>query len=50
MVDKDSNLNFWRGNWTKKGPLRQLVQGPLTQEASQWEVKDIMWDSGWDWD
>ena len=45
MVGRDSNLNFWQGNWTKRRPLSQLIQGPLTQEASQWEVKDIMLDS-----
>ena len=34
MVGRDSNLNFWQGNWTKRRPLGQLIQGPLTQEAS----------------
>jgi len=49
MVGRDSNLSFWLGNWTKKGPIRHLIQGPLTQEASQCEVKDVMLDTGWDW-
>ena len=29
--------------------LRELIHGPITQEASLLEVKDIMLDTGWDW-
>lgn len=29
-VGKDSTLSFWWGNWTPKGPLRQLIQGLLS--------------------
>ena len=32
-----------------KGPLRQLIQGPLTQEANLLEIKDVLTDTGWDW-
>ena len=49
-VDRDSKLSFWYGNWTKMGPLRHLIQGPLTREASKWEVKDLMIDDGRDLD
>lgn len=31
-----------------KGPLRQLIQGPLTQEATHLEIKDLLTDKGWD--
>ena len=41
MIGRDSKLNFWYSNRTKKGPLQQLIQGPLTQEASMLEVKDV---------
>ena len=41
MIGRDSKLNFWYSNWTKKGPLRRLIQGPLTQVASMLEVKDV---------
>ena len=34
MIGRDSNLSFWLGNWTSKGPLRHLIHGPLTQEAT----------------
>ena len=33
-VGRESNLRFWSGNWIKKGPLQQQIQGSLTQEAS----------------
>lgn len=49
LVGRDSNLNFWCGNWTNKGLVSHLIQGPLTQEATHWKVKDVMLDSGQDW-
>ena len=30
MIGRDSNLSFWLGNWTSKGPLRHLIHGPLS--------------------
>ena len=50
MVGKDSSLNGWHSNWTQKGSLRQLIQGPITQEASLLEIKDFMLDTGWAWE
>ena len=29
--------------------LRELIHDPITQQASLFEVKDIMLDMGWDW-
>ena len=49
MVGRDSMLSFWHGKWMKQGPLRHLIQGPLTRGASNWAIKDIMVDSGIDW-
>ncbi|KAK9991109.1 hypothetical protein SO802_026094 [Lithocarpus litseifolius] len=49
MISKDSNVSFWRGNWLSKGPLRNLIQRPLTQGATHLEVKDVLTDTGWDW-
>ena len=49
MISRDSNLSFWRGNWLRKGPLQNLIQGPLTQGAAYLEVKDVLTDTGWDW-
>ena len=48
-VGKDSKISFWYGNWTKQGSIRQLIQGPLAQEASMLEIKDVIQDSGWNW-
>ena len=49
IVGRDSNLSFWQGNWTKRGPIRKLIQGPLTQEAAHCEVKDVLVNTSWDW-
>ncbi|XP_050242423.1 uncharacterized protein LOC126691393 [Quercus robur] len=48
-VGRDSNLSFWWDNWTGKGPLRCMIQGPLTQGANQWKVCDLLADFSWDW-
>ena len=50
VVGKDCNLKVWYSNWIDKGPFRQLIQGLLTQEANQLEIKDFILDSNWDWD
>ena len=49
MISRDSNVSFWRGNWLNKRLLWNLIQGPLSQGASQLEVKDVLTDTGWDW-
>ena len=50
MVGRDSRLSVWYSSWTQKGPLRQLIQGPFTQEVGLLEIRDFMLDTGWDWD
>ena len=50
LVTKNSTLNIWDNNWTNGGPLRKLIQGPISQEANRLEIKDIMLDVGWDWE
>ena len=50
LVTKNSNLNIWHNNWTNGGPLRKLIQGPISQETNALEVKDFMLDVGWDWE
>ena len=49
MISRDGNVSFWRGNLLSKGPLQNLIQGPLTQGATHLEVKDVLTDTGWDW-
>ena len=41
-VGRDSKVSFWWENWTGKGTLRCMIQGPLTQGADQWKVGDIL--------
>ena len=32
-----------------KGPLQNLIHGPLTQDATHLEIKDVLTKTGWDW-
>lgn len=48
LVGRDNDQSFWYENWIKGGPIRQRIQGPLTREVEQLEVKDVLLDSGWD--
>ena len=48
-IGRDSNLRFWWDNWTGKGPLRCMIQGPLTQGVDRWKVCEILSDFSWDW-
>lgn len=50
LVGKDNGLSVWHSNWTNGGTLRELRKGPITQEASLLEVKDIVLDMSWDWE
>ena len=34
MIGRDSTLNFCFDSWIAQGPLRHLIQGLLTQEAT----------------
>ena len=49
MVGRESNLKVWHSNWTSKGSLRNMIQGPLTWEANQLEIREFLVDTGWDW-
>ena len=48
-IGRDSNLSLWNDNWTKMGSLRQAIQGPLTPEAMDLRVRDVVFVGGWDW-
>ena len=49
MIGRDSTLNFWLDSWMVQGPLHHLIQGPLTREAIQLKVRDVLTDVGWQW-
>ena len=48
-IGRESNLSLWNDSWTKMGPLRQAIQGPLTREAMDLRVRDVVSVGGWDW-
>ena len=47
-IGRDSKVSFWWENWTGKGALRCMIQGPLTQGVDQWKVGDILSNLCWD--
>ena len=49
-VGRESKLSFWFDRWSDQGPLRKVMQGPLTREEHQLEVQEVVSDSGWRWD
>ena len=46
---RNSNLSLWHDNWATYGPLRALIQDPLTTEEDCVKVKDVFGPQGWDW-
>ena len=48
-IRRESNLSLWNNSWTKMGPLRQAIQGPLSREAMDLRVRDVVSVGGWDW-
>ena len=50
VIGRESNLSFWYDNWSHKGPLRHLIQGPLPFGVAEWKVKDLAAIGGWNWD
>ena len=49
VIGNDSNLRFWMDNWSPQGPIRDLVQGPLTREEGNMKVKEVILANGWNW-
>ena len=45
---RESNLNFWFDSWLKFGALRQIIQGPISNEVMKLKVKDVVSANGWD--
>ena len=39
---RDSNLNNWFDSWSSLGPLREMVQGPLSMEEANLKIKDVI--------
>ena len=49
VVGSNSNLKFWFDHWTSEGPVRQMIQGPLSLADHQLRIRDIFKDGVWDW-
>ena len=49
VMGRDSDLSFWHDNWCSVGPIRSLVQGPLSIEEENLKVKEVFSADGWDW-
>ena len=46
----ESKMDFWYDNWSKFGPLRSIIHGPLSQESSILKIKDVAdYTSRWNW-
>ena len=50
VIGRESILSFWYDNWSYKGLLRHLIQGPLPLRVADWKVKDVAAIGGWNWD
>ena len=45
----ESYLNFQSDCWSNIGPIRPHIQGPLSQDSVNLQVKDVLFPVGWDW-
>ena len=51
MPGSESKLDFWNDSWSTLGPLRNIIHGPLSPEASKLKFKDVVDCTGtWNWD
>ncbi|XP_056690367.1 uncharacterized protein [Spinacia oleracea] len=46
-IGDGTQINLWLDNWTGKGSLRSLIQGPLTRDEFAHTVSDIRRDGHW---
>ena len=43
-------MEVWNDNWTSFGPLRSIIQGPLSRETANLKIKDVVdLTSRWAW-
>ena len=46
----ESSLSFWHDSWSNLGILRNIIQGPLTDESFNLRIKDVAELGGWNSD
>ena len=50
LLGYERKLEFWNDNWTNHGPLRKIIQGTLSKEATNLKIKEVVDYTGrWDW-
>ena len=47
VIGRDRDLRFWMDNWSSQGPIRNLVQGPLTKDEGDMKVKEVISANDW---
>ena len=48
-VGRNSKLSFWYDHWVNHGVMQHMMIGPLSREASNLKILDVIKDNGWDW-
>ena len=50
LLGFESKMAFWYDNWSNLGPLRNIIQGPLTLESTKLKIKDVAdYIGSWNW-
>lgn len=49
IAGKDGCLSFWIDKWMGKGPLQNLISGPLNRSEESLWLKDVIKPHGWNW-
>ena len=46
----ENKLDFWNDKRTSFGPLRSIIQGPLSRKVANLKIRDVVdFTSRWDW-
>lgn len=43
-------LSFWESNWVKGNAIRDLIEGPLTQQEQHRTVAEVHHNGTWKWE
>ena len=49
-MGNNSKLNFWLMNWVKGSSVRELIEGPLTQQEEGWTIAKLHHNDYWNLD
>ena len=48
-VGNKSKLNFWESNWVKDNTVKELIEGPLTQQEEAQIISEVHQNGNWNW-